>query len=106
MIESLDGYVADGSGEFGWAEPDEVVHSFINDLQRPFGTYLLGRRMYEVMAAWDTFGNSGDLPPCIRDFADLWRGVNKVIYSSTSTRSSSFRSSRAVALRPSHVAPG
>lgn len=85
MIESLDGYVADESGGFGWAEPDEVVHSFINDLQRLVGTYLLGRRMYEVMAAWDTMGASDDAPPFIRDFADLWRSVDKVIYSSKLT---------------------
>jgi len=82
MIESLDGYVADESGEFGWAEPDEAVHSFINDLQRPIGTYLMGRRMYEVMAAWDTLGTSDEAPLFIREFADLWRNVDKVIYSS------------------------
>jgi len=85
MIESLDGYVADESGGFGWAEPDEEVHSFINDLQRPIGTYLMGRRMYEVMAAWDTLGSSDDEPAYIRDFADLWLSVEKVIYSSTLT---------------------
>jgi dihydrofolate reductase len=85
MIESLDGYFADESGGFGWAEPDEAVHSFINDLQRPVGTYLFGRRMYEVMAAWDTIGVSDDAPAFIRDFADLWRGADKVVYSSTLT---------------------
>ncbi len=85
MIESLDGYVADESGGFDWAEPDEAVHSFINDLQRPVGTYLLGRRMYEVMTAWDTMETSDDAPAFIRDFADLWRGADKVIYSSMLT---------------------
>ncbi len=60
MIESLDGYVADESGGFGWAQPDPVVHSFINDLQRPIGTNLMGRRMYEIMAAWDTMGTPDD----------------------------------------------
>jgi dihydrofolate reductase len=52
-IASLDGYIEDESGKFGWAEPDEEVHSFVNDLARPVGTYLLGRRMYEVLAYWD-----------------------------------------------------
>jgi dihydrofolate reductase len=85
MIESLDGYVADESGGFGWAEPDEAVHSFINDLERRVGTYLLGRRMYEVMAAWDTMGTSNDAPAFIRDFADLWHRMDKVIYSSMLT---------------------
>jgi dihydrofolate reductase len=51
MIESLDGYVADPAGKFGWAEQDESVHTFVNDLQRPLGTHLYGRRMYEVMVA-------------------------------------------------------
>lgn len=83
MIESLDGYVADESGGFGWAEPDEAVHSFINELEHPVGTYLLGRRMYEVMAAWDTMGTSDDEPAYIRDFANLWRDADKVVYSST-----------------------
>jgi dihydrofolate reductase len=85
MIESLDDYVADESGDFGWAEPDQVVHSFINDLERHVGTYLLGRRMYEVMAVWDTLGSSDDAPAYIRDFASLWLGADKVVYSSTLT---------------------
>lgn len=85
MIESLDGYVADESGGFGWAQPDEAVHTFINELQRPIGTNLLGRRMYEVMAAWDNMGTSGNEPDFIRDFARIWRASDKVIYSSTLT---------------------
>lgn len=91
VIESLDGYVADESGNFGWAEPDESVHSFINDLQRPLGTYLYGRRMYEVMAAWDTIGAVGDQPPFIEDFARVWRAADKVVYSSTLSRVSTDR---------------
>jgi dihydrofolate reductase len=82
MIESLDGYAADESGNFDWAQPDEVVHSFINDLQRSVGTMLMGRHMYEVMAAWDTLGTAGDEPAYIQDFSVLWRDADKVVYSS------------------------
>jgi dihydrofolate reductase len=83
MIASLDGYVADESGRFDWAEPDESVHSFINDLERSVGTYLIGRRMYEVMSWWETTGEATELPPHIADFAKLWREADKVVYSAT-----------------------
>jgi hypothetical protein len=83
MIESLDGFVADAAGRFEWAEPDEPVHTFINDLQRPLSTHLYGRRMYEVMVAWETLGGRGDQPPFIEDFAKLWRAASKIVYSST-----------------------
>jgi dihydrofolate reductase len=79
-IASLDGYVADADGGFGWAEPDEEVHAFVNDLLRPVGTYLYGRRMYEVMVAWETMGGP-ELPPPYRDFAEIWRAADKVVYS-------------------------
>jgi dihydrofolate reductase len=79
-IESLDGYVADGDGNFGWAEPDEEVHAFINDLERPIGTYLYGRRLYEVMIAWETL-DLADQPSFIRDFAEIWRAADKIVYS-------------------------
>jgi dihydrofolate reductase len=78
-IASLDGYVADAKGEFGWAAPDEEVHAFVNDLERPIGTYLYGRRMYEVMAVWETL----DEEPVMRDFAEIWRGADKIVYSTT-----------------------
>lgn len=81
-ITSLDGYVADRDGNFEWAEPGEEVHTFINDLQRPVGTYLYGRRMYEVMGAWETL-TLDDQPPFIQDFARLWQAADKIVYSTT-----------------------
>jgi dihydrofolate reductase len=82
-IASLDGYVADEDGNFDWALPDEEVHAFVNDLERPLGTYLYGRRMYEVMAGWETLGTgAGDLP-VVRDFGEIWRAADKVVYSKT-----------------------
>jgi dihydrofolate reductase len=82
-IASLDGYVADEDGNFGWAEPDEEVHSLVNDLERHVGTYLYGRRMYEVMVAWETIGTVGDQPPFVQDFAEIWRAADKIVYSKT-----------------------
>ena len=69
-IASLDGYVEDGQGKFDWAAPDEEVHAFVNDLERPVGTYLYGRRMYETMAYWETDDNR---PPVYHDYAEIWR---------------------------------
>ena len=80
MITSLDGYVEDESGKFDWAEPDEEVHTFVNDLMRSVGTHLYGRRMYETMVAWETLGTRGE-PSHIRDFGEIWRGSEKVVYS-------------------------
>ena len=81
-IASLDGYIEDKEGKFGWAQPDEEVHTFVNDLERPVGTYLLGRRMYEVMVYWETVGPD-DQPRFIRDFAEIWREADKIVYSKT-----------------------
>jgi len=81
-IASLDGYVADEAGNFDWAAPDEEVHWFVNDLERPIGTYLYGRRMYETMVFWEVTDFSG-APEFVRDFAEIWRAADKVVYSRT-----------------------
>src|SRR5436853_5874736 len=83
-IASLDGYVADESGKFDWSMPDEEVHAFVNDLERGVGTYLYGRRMYDVMVAWETLR---DDDPVMRDYAQIWRSAEKVVYSRTLARS-------------------
>jgi dihydrofolate reductase len=82
-ITSLDGYIEDESGGFEWAEPDPEVHAFINDLERPVGTYLYGRRTYETMAVWQTLGRGPDAPPEEADYAEVWRAADKVVYSRT-----------------------
>lgn len=82
-IASLDGYVADEHGNFDWAEPDEEVHAFINDLVRSTGTYLYGRRMYETMAAWETDATLAAQSEVIRDFAQIWQAADKIVYSRT-----------------------
>jgi dihydrofolate reductase len=82
-ITSLDGYIADEDGNFDWAAPDEEVHAFVNHLERPVGTYLYGRRMYEVMAFWETAHTFADQRPVMRDFAKLWQAADKVVYSKT-----------------------
>lgn len=82
-IASLDGYIADEDGNFDWAVPDEEVHAFINDLVRPLGTYLYGRRMYEMMVGWETDPTLAGQSPLMRDFAEIWRAADKVVYSRT-----------------------
>jgi dihydrofolate reductase len=89
-ITSLDGYIADTSGNFDWCAPDEEVHAFINDLERPIGTHLYGRRMYETLAVWETW-DTGDEPLAIQDFAQIWRAADKVVYSTTLERASTTR---------------
>jgi dihydrofolate reductase len=82
-IASLDGYIEDRDGRFDWAVPDDEVHGFINDLQRPVGTYLYGRRMYETMAGWETDHTLAAQSQLMRDFAQIWQGADKIVYSTT-----------------------
>ena len=91
MLASLDGYVEDESGRFDWAAPDEEVHVFVNDLERPFGTHLYGRRMYETMVYWETAHTVAGQPPHILDYAEIWQAADKVVYSKTLEAASSAR---------------
>ncbi len=90
-IASLDGYVEDEEGGFDWAEPDEEVHAFVNDLERHVGTYLYGRRMYETMVYWETAHTVAGQPPVAMEYARLWQAADKVVYSTTLERPSSAR---------------
>lgn len=89
-IASLDGYVADEGGNFDWSFPSEEVHAAVNDLMRPAETQLYGRRMYEVLVAWETMETEGE-PEVIGDFAAIWHSADKVVYSTTLTEPSSAR---------------
>jgi dihydrofolate reductase len=90
-IASLDGYVADENGNFDWGAPDEEVHSFVNNLERRVGTYLYGRRMYEVLAVWERPDALDDPSPVILDYAQIWQGADKVVYSRTLSSTSTAR---------------
>jgi dihydrofolate reductase len=102
-ITSLDGYIADEDGNFDWAAPDEEVHTFVNDLERPVGTYLYGRRMYKVMVAWETAHTFADQRPVMQDFAKIWQAADKVVYSRTLAAVSSARTRIEQAFDPEAV---
>jgi dihydrofolate reductase len=82
-IASLDGYIEDADGRFDWAAPDEEVHAFVNGLERPIGTYLYGRRMYETMAFWENLPDLDAQAPFMRDYAQIWQPAHKIVYSRT-----------------------
>ncbi len=80
-ITSLDGYVADDQGRYDWAMPDDEVFGFVNDFERPVGTYLYGRRLYQEMAGWETAHTRAGQSPLALDFARIWQRADKVVYS-------------------------
>jgi len=82
-LTSLDGYIEDADGRFDWAVPDAEVHAFANELERTVGTHLYGRRMYETMAVWETYGDEPDASPVEKAYSDVWRTIDKVVYSRT-----------------------
>jgi dihydrofolate reductase len=90
-IASADGYVEDASGSFGWAAPDEELLRFVNDLERPAGTYLYGRRMYQTMLYWETAHTEPGQPPSVRDFTAIWQAADKIVFSATLQSVSSAR---------------
>lgn len=90
-IASLDGYVEDEQGNFDWAAPDAEVLAFVNDLERPIGTHLYGRRMYETMRVWETVGTGGERGPGDQAFAEIWRAAEKIVYSRTLQSASTAR---------------
>ena len=90
-IMSLDGFIADERGNFDWAAPDEEVHAFVNDLERRIGTYLYGRRMYDVMRYWETAPTDASQPSVMRDYARIWQAADKIVVSKTLATASTTR---------------
>lgn len=80
-IRSLDGYIEDAGGSFDWAEPDEELHAFVNDLERTIGGYLYGRRMYETMVYWESPPDLAAQPSFVQDYAEIWQAADKIVYS-------------------------
>ncbi len=90
-IASADGYVEDTAGSFDWAAPGEELLCFVNDLERPVGTYLYGRRMYETMLYWETAHTVPGQPSSVREFTSIWQAAGKIVFSTTLPSVSSAR---------------
>ena len=90
-IASADGYVEDTGGSFDWGAPGEELLRFVNDLERPVGTYLYGRRMYETMLYWETAHTVPGLPSSVREFTGIWQAADKIVFSTTLQSVSSAR---------------
>src|SRR4051794_26502945 len=103
VICSLDGYIEDADGKFHWARPSEEVHAFVNDQERSIGTYLYGRRMYETMVFWETMD---DPDPVMRDYAEIWRAADKIVFSRTLDEVSSDRTRLEREFRPEVIPDG
>ncbi len=88
---SLDGYISDESGRYDWTEPDDEVFRFITDFERPIGTYLYGRRLYQEMIYWETAHDQPGQSDLMLDFARVWQAADKVVYSRTLDTVSSAR---------------
>jgi dihydrofolate reductase len=82
-IASLDGYIEDRDGSFSWARPDAELHAYANEMERSIGTHLYGRRLYETMRYWEDGGDGPDDQPETHEYAAIWRGADKVVYSRT-----------------------
>ncbi|MGN6741988.1 MAG: dihydrofolate reductase family protein [Amnibacterium sp.] len=102
-ITSSDGFTADAGGRFDWAAPDEEVHAFVNDLERDIGTYLLGRRMWQTMRVWDEDAPWIDDSPVTRDYASIWRGAEKVVFSTTLTETPTARTRLVPRFEPDEI---
>ncbi len=82
-MTSLDGFIEDREGSFNWAMPDDDVHSYVNNLERGIGTYLYGRRLYQTMKVWEQIYGQPDEIKVMRDYAAIWHGTDKVVFSAT-----------------------
>ncbi|MGH7666003.1 MAG: dihydrofolate reductase family protein, partial [Candidatus Dormibacteria bacterium] len=102
-LTSLDGYVEDDHGKFDWAAPDREVLAFVNDLERPVGTYLYGRRMYETMVGWETTEFLHGREPLMLDFAEIWRAAEKIVFSTTLDAASSAKTKIERAFDPAPI---
>lgn len=81
VLASADGYFEDADGKFDWAQPDETIHTFINNSEKMTSTLLFGRKMYDVMKVWEDFPGIRDMPDYIIEYASIWRKSKKIVYS-------------------------